>query len=106
MQDVAKSMMEKFLTDMRVRHPELEALNSAETRLIKGLPPSRIVEAAELLNARLIVVGSRGMTGLNHMLLGSVAERVVELAGVPVVVVKAAGRSGDKNKRERPKSSK
>jgi len=71
--------------------------------LVQGLPPGRIVEAAGLLKAKLIVIGSRGMTGLDHMLLGSVAERVVELAPGPVVVVKAenSGKKKKKNKKRK-----
>jgi nucleotide-binding universal stress UspA family protein len=100
MQDIAQSMMDDFLEEMRRSHPALDALRTADTRLVSGLPPGRIVEAAGLLNAKIIVIGSRGMTGLDHMLLGSVAERVVELAPGPVVVVKSAG-SGKKKKKDK-----
>jgi nucleotide-binding universal stress UspA family protein len=89
MQTVAGTMMDEFMAKMRDEHPGLGALNTAETRLVPGLPPSRIVEVAELLHSGLIVVGSRGISGLPQMLLGSVAERVVELASIPVVVVKS-----------------
>ena len=54
-----------------------------------GLPPTRIVEVAGLLNSRLIVIGGRGMTGPAHKQLGSVAHRVVELSAIPVVVIKS-----------------
>jgi len=37
----------------------------------------------------MIVIGSKGVTGIKHLLMGSVAERVVQLAPVPVTVVKA-----------------
>ncbi|MCH2184345.1 universal stress protein [Myxococcota bacterium] len=37
----------------------------------------------------MIVIGSRGRTGLKHMLLGSIAERVVQKAPCPVLTVKA-----------------
>ena len=89
MQEVAELMMAEFLADMINTYPELDALKSAETLFVEGLPPGRIVETADELNAELIVIGSRGMTGLPHLMLGSVAERVVELATLPVVVVKA-----------------
>jgi hypothetical protein len=82
-------MLNDFLMDLQRAHPELAVLGTAERRLLSGLPPGRIVEAAELLDAKLIVIGSRGMTGLPHLMQGSVSERVVELAKGPVVVVKS-----------------
>jgi nucleotide-binding universal stress UspA family protein len=88
MEHVAQGMLDDFLQDLQHAHPELTALGTAEKKLVGGLPPGRIIEAAGLLNAKLIVIGSRGMTGLPHLLQGSVSERVVELATGPVVVVK------------------
>jgi nucleotide-binding universal stress UspA family protein len=74
---------------VRGEHPEMETLKSVETVLVKGIPPTRILEIAKSKGARLIVMGSRGRTGLPHLLLGSKAERVVQLAPVPVTIVKA-----------------
>ncbi|SMF11440.1 Nucleotide-binding universal stress protein, UspA family [Tistlia consotensis] len=88
---VAEEMMADFLAKMRGEHPETPALATIETRLVPGLPPGRIVETAAELGAELVVVGSRGRTGLSHILLGSVAERVVQTAPMPVTVVKADG---------------
>jgi nucleotide-binding universal stress UspA family protein len=48
-----------------------------------------IVRAAEEAKADLVVIGTRGHTGLKHLLLGSVAERCVRLAPCPVLTVKA-----------------
>ena len=89
MQEIAAQMMGNFLRAFREEHPGHGSLDAAELQFIQGLPPSRIVEVAKLLEADMIVVGSRGITGLPHMLLGSVAERVVELAECPVIVVKS-----------------
>jgi nucleotide-binding universal stress UspA family protein len=49
---------------------------------------SAIVESADQLGADLIVMGTRGLTGMKHILLGSVAERTVRLAHCPVMTVK------------------
>ena len=87
--DVAEEMMAEFLAAMWQACPDLETVQTAAIRLVAGLPAGRIVEVAEQVGAPLIVVGSRGRTGLPHILLGSVAERVVQAATVPVVVVKA-----------------
>jgi nucleotide-binding universal stress UspA family protein len=89
LEDVAADMMEEFLERVRGEHPEMETLKSVETVLVKGIPPTRILEIAKSKGARLIVMGSRGRTGLPHLLLGSKAERVVQLAPVPVTIVKA-----------------
>ena len=48
-----------------------------------------IAHAAEELHADLIVMGTRGLSGLKHVVLGSVAERTVRLAPCPVMTVKA-----------------
>ena len=100
MQDVAERMMSEFLVRLRESEPTLERLRYPETLLLKGLPPGRIVDMAEELGAQIIVIGSRGMTGLPHLLLGSVAERVVELSDRPVVVVKNESNSGKKKKKK------
>ncbi len=88
MAEVARDMMDDFLKAVRADHPELGALANAEVKLVIGLPAGRIVEVATQIDTPLIVIGSRGLTGLPHILIGSVAERVVQLAPVPVVVVK------------------
>ncbi len=54
-----------------------------------GDPGHEIVGFAKELQAGLIVMPSHGRTGLAHMLLGSVAERVVRLAPCPVLVLRA-----------------
>lgn len=54
--------------------------------MIEGTPAETIVAAAE--DADLVVMGTQGLTGLPHVLLGSVTERTVRLAGCPVLTVK------------------
>jgi nucleotide-binding universal stress UspA family protein len=112
MEHVAEGMLDDFLAELRREHPELTALEKAEKKLLRGLPPSRIVEVAGLINAKLIVIGSRGQTGIPHLMQGSVSERVVELARRPVVVVKAPGnrqleeKQRKKEEKERKKAEK
>lgn len=92
MEDVAAEMMGRFLEKVaqKDKPPELEALRAVEKVLVKGVPATRILEIAEAKGARLIVMGSRGRTGLPHLLLGSKAERVVQMSPIPVTIVKAA----------------
>ncbi|KKH94658.1 hypothetical protein EO95_18400 [Methanosarcina sp. 1.H.T.1A.1] len=51
-------------------------------------PAESIIDIAEEKDADLIVVGTKGMTGLSHILLGSVAETVVRHSKRPVLVVR------------------
>jgi nucleotide-binding universal stress UspA family protein len=53
-------------------------------------PSEAIVHCAEKLGADLIVMGTRGLTGLKHVVLGSVAERTLRLAPCPVLTVKVS----------------
>jgi nucleotide-binding universal stress UspA family protein len=66
-----------------------------ETHLAHGPAAEAISEAAERLGVDLIVMGTRGLTGIKHVLLGSVAERTVRQAPCPVLTVRAAGRAPD-----------
>ena len=53
-----------------------------------GSPSPVIVDTAKKLKADLIVMGTHGRTGLSHVLLGSVAERVVRTASCAVLTVR------------------
>jgi nucleotide-binding universal stress UspA family protein len=78
----------------RTRAVTGRAASEFEAVLEDGTPYARIVEVAERSGAELIVVGERGSTGLSRVLLGSVAERVVRYAHAPVLVARAAPRTG------------
>lgn len=58
------------------------------SRLLQGWAPGEITRYAEDAGFDLIVMGTRGRTGLQHLLLGSVAERVVRMARCPVLTVR------------------
>jgi nucleotide-binding universal stress UspA family protein len=60
----------------------------AEQHLVVDRPSHGIVALAEKLPADLIVIGTYGLTGLQHVLLGSVAERVLRHAPCSVLTVK------------------
>jgi nucleotide-binding universal stress UspA family protein len=77
--------------------PEAEAAHVEVTRLVNmGVPSQNIVETAAAEQVDLIVMATHGRTGLSHLVLGSVAERVVRLAPCPVLTIRPLGdRSGD-----------
>lgn len=89
MEDAATKMMDEYMTQIVVEHPDCASLEHAETALLVGLPVTRILEAANKAGARMIVMGSKGRTGLSHILLGSKAEQIVRLSPIPVTIVKA-----------------
>ena len=60
-----------------------------ESHLVEFVPSNAIVDTAKQLGVDLIVMGTRGLTGLKHVLLGSVAERTIRLAPCPVLSLKA-----------------
>ncbi|HET6162392.1 MAG TPA: universal stress protein [Planctomycetota bacterium] len=66
----------------------------AEIEIVFDDPGAAIVRCAEERQADLIVVGSRGSTGLRRMALGSVAESVVRHAPVPVLVARPSPTTG------------
>ena len=70
-----------------------EAGLQAESVAIEATPPiwKTIVETADLHDAVAIVMGSRGLTGLRSMLLGSVSNAVVHHTGRPTLVVHRPG---------------
>ena len=61
---------------------------TADIIVREGYPATVIEQEAIDQRADLIVIGTRGLSGLKHLLLGSIAERVVQKAPCPVLTVK------------------
>ncbi|HEY9824833.1 MAG TPA: universal stress protein [Stenomitos sp.] len=59
-----------------------------ELEIVNGDPAEEIVRLANIYQAQLIVLGSRGLTGVNRILKGSVSSQVVSEASCSVFVVK------------------
>jgi len=70
-----------------IKLAEREGLK-ASSILVEGQPHDQIVRHAESLGADIIVMGSKGRRGMNRILIGSVAERVIEYAPCPVLVIR------------------
>jgi nucleotide-binding universal stress UspA family protein len=60
----------------------------AESIVLKGNPAERIVNFAEEQNVDMIVVGSHGIGKFERLVIGSVSEKIVRHAKVPVLVVR------------------
>jgi nucleotide-binding universal stress UspA family protein len=63
-------------------------ISKAHAIFKEGVPFLEILKAAGEMQADLIVLGTHGRTGLAHVLLGSVAERVVRRSACPVLTVR------------------
>jgi len=72
-----------------------EAGVECETRIERGIPDEEIVEYAEGEGIDMIVMGTHGRTGLSHFLLGSVAEKVLRQATVPVFLVRTTDHGSE-----------
>ncbi|OHC07421.1 MAG: hypothetical protein A2545_08900 [Planctomycetes bacterium RIFOXYD2_FULL_41_16] len=79
----------RIRTDLMKSLPEgtMDVLE-VETIVVKGVPFNEIINAATEINVDLIVIGTHGRTGLSHVMLGSVAEKVVRKATCPVLTVR------------------
>ena len=73
--------------DKRIEKAATEGVK-VEGSVICDSPTRAILDAATKTRADLIVMGTHGRTGMKHVLLGSVAERIVRLATCPVMTVK------------------
>jgi nucleotide-binding universal stress UspA family protein len=63
-----------------------------EVRIVDGAPAAGIVEVASEVGAELVVVGTKGRTGVARLALGSVAEEVIRTASTSVLVVRQSSR--------------
>ena len=63
---------------------------AVDSSMTSDTPSESIIAAAKEIGADLIVMGTRGLSGFKHVMLGSVAERTVRLAPCPVMTVHAS----------------
>ncbi len=89
LEERAADLLNEFMAEQHKVCPELAQLSELQTMLAVGLPATRILEVAQKVRASQIVVGSQGRTGLSQLMLGSKAQRVAQLAPIPVTIVKA-----------------
>jgi nucleotide-binding universal stress UspA family protein len=78
----AEATMEKLVAEVAAKGVSVEGRVALE-HASRG-----ILDEAERVLADLIIMGTRGLTGIEHLVLGSTAERVLRLANCPVLTVK------------------
>jgi len=78
----AEKMMAKFCSS------KLDDFTNFTTSIVTGIPYEEIIRTAEEAAASLIVLGTHGRTGLDHLIFGSTAERVVRGASCPVLTIR------------------
>ncbi len=76
----------KHAADLQALTNTIPEGTRGEARYLTGRAAPVLVEAAAEYDA--MVVGTHGRTGLNHVLMGSVAERLVRMVSVPVLVLR------------------
>lgn len=84
-----RRLLDKFIADS---FPERVDLVEARLLVEFGSSFKNIVDLAEKENVDLIVMSTHGRTGLDHIILGSVTEKVVARAPCPVLVVPRSAR--------------
>jgi nucleotide-binding universal stress UspA family protein len=78
----AQKMMENFCQTRMID------FSNYKTAIVTGIPYEEIIKKAEDTAASLIVLGTHGRTGLDHIIFGSTAERVVRSASCPVLTIR------------------
>lgn len=78
----ASKMLDTFCQE------HLKDFGTFETLVVTGVPYEEIIRAATEKESSLIVIGTHGRTGLDHLIFGSTAERVVRSAPCPVMTIR------------------
>jgi nucleotide-binding universal stress UspA family protein len=86
MQKSASQEMDKWAAEVSANVKDLEKM------VVRGVPFVEIIRTAREKQVDLIVIGTHGRTGIDHLLFGSTAEKVVRKAPCPVLTVRSAGK--------------
>lgn len=84
MEEAGREALEGEAARVRAKCPDVKTL------LVPGLAWRAVIEAVEEHGFDLIVLGTHGRKGFEHLFLGSIAEKVVRTSPVPVLTVHAA----------------
>ena len=94
---VIPPLPEDHLHDVRQQLESLEPTDpdvNVVHQLVEGNPAAEILRVAEMMHADRIVMGTHGRRGLKRLVMGSVAEYVMERATCPVLSVKTPFQAG------------
>ncbi len=86
MQKSAWKEMDKWAAEVAAK------VGDVEKAVVRGVPFVEIIRMAKEKNVDMIVIGTHGRTGIDHMLFGSTAEKVVRKAPCPVLTARIAGK--------------
>lgn len=86
-EDGAGKMMEKFCQS------RMGDFTNFKTEIVTGIPYEEITRKAADTSASLIVLGTHGRTGLDHIIFGSTAERVVRSSSCPVLTIRMPAKN-------------
>ncbi len=86
MQKSAEQEIEKWAAEARAKVADVEP------QVTRGVPFVEIIRTAKAKQADLLVIGTHGRTGIDHMLFGSTAEKVVRKSPCPVLTVRMPGK--------------
>ncbi len=82
LREIARDQAVRALDEFAEAHSDAPV--GVNYSLLEGRPVDRILEESRTGEYEMIVMGTHGRTGLAHLLMGSVAERVVRSAPIPV----------------------
>ena len=82
-EEKAEKTLADVLTRARLQYSEIDALQITALH-----PRDQIVQAVTDLSADLMVISTHGYTGWKHFLFGSDAEKIVQQARCPVLIVR------------------
>lgn len=87
LEDSTKQQLEDFCNTLG---HDLEEISYTK-KIIKGVPHIEIIEEAKLADIDMIVIGTHGRSGFEHVLFGSTTEKVIRKAPCPVLTVSLKG---------------